>query len=542
MVAPRQVPMEDNYNQGMVETTGQSSSRYGMYILKQGINGVVKKPSWNGTLTVFRPFPCLDYNDPNNKFEPFRTDPGGRNAYGRWIRKYDCAWSVGAGVNKVTMLLSDPSISNAYDPSNTPLGVLYRAVESACKNRHHMTAEWQHLREGGAGRGRPLAAPTHLYLMQGVVMVIDDKPMYGHNKSPIGWAQGKETCVLALSKGLGEALVGQLNQTVDGFQGDPSDFEHRYVNGDPVSVDFGRYMYFFQKGHDPRNKFGSQPQQMQQHWDTQSEGGAVGNVSAGGFQDKGYDLYLDKFLNGMPATLNLPHQVQRVREKWLFWKESLWFPTLQEQAAKLWEVFPKSACVYAWEGFNRSWITEDMWKEYRNTVSASVPGNVPGAADAAVMPGIDDWTFGMQQQQQQAGQPGQVGPMPDPGGQYPWSGQSGQSPFQDVPMEDPALAAAPTQHVASAPTQHAIVQPPATGIDPFAVSVPASAVPVQPQLPLQPLPAQQPQQQSQQPPAPAQQPQPISQASPQGSAAIARLAAARHRGQPQAPQPPTGNP
>lgn len=380
MATTRQKPMPDNYNPAMVEAG--SDGKFGMFILKDGVKGVVKKPSWNGTLTVFRPFPCLSYEDPSNAFEPYRVDPTGRNVFGPWIRRYDCAWSVGVGTNKITFLLGDPATTGpGFDPYNTPLGILYRAVENACKKGHARTAEWQPLREGGAGKGKALVAPTSMYLMQGVILVIDSKPQYGQGKVPIGWAKDGPTCFFAMSKGLGEKLVAELSKKTDGYKGDLSNFEAAYVNGDPVSVNSGRYLFIFQKGHDPRNKFGSQPTEQVQSWAEQSdEVGGAGGKGSGGFEDKGFDLYLDKVCNGMPATLNRPDQIDKIRQKWCFWRESLYFPTFQEQARMLWGVFPKSACVYAWDGHNKDWISPEMWAEFRGAVSLSVPGGVPGDA------------------------------------------------------------------------------------------------------------------------------------------------------------------
>jgi hypothetical protein len=44
------------------------------------------------------------------------------------------------------------------------------------------------------------------------------------------------TVVLELSPGAGRALVEKLNETVQGFQGDPHDFNNSMVAGDPVSL------------------------------------------------------------------------------------------------------------------------------------------------------------------------------------------------------------------------------------------------------------------------------------------------------------------
>lgn len=382
MSTTRQKPLPDNYNNA---DHGQSERlNFGMHILKPGVKGIVKKPSWNGTTTVFRPFPCLSYEEPDTAFEPFRVDPGGRNFFGRWIRRYGCAWSVGAGANKITFIISDPAERAAgFDPYNTPLGVLYRAIEQACKKGHSKTPEWQPLREGGAGKGKPLTPPSEMYLMQGVILVIDSKKQYGGGKVPIGW--GKETCFFCLSKGAGQTFIDKMNEAVPNFHGDPGDFEKRYLNGDVCSPQNGRFLFIYQKGHDPRLKFGSQPTQggEQQSWADSAPTEHVGGESGkGGFEDKGYDMHMEKTLEGMSAKMDKPNQLDMIRQKWCYWKESIYVPTQQEQAQMLWSVFPKSACIYAWEGFNSAWISPEMWKEYKGAVSVAMGGNSPPAASA----------------------------------------------------------------------------------------------------------------------------------------------------------------
>ncbi len=488
MTTTRQSPMPDNYDQAAV---GHGSNRnFGMHILKPGVNGVVKKPSWNGTTTVFRPFPCLSYTPPHTDFEPFRVDPGGQNAFGPWIRKYDCAWNVGVGTGKITFLMSDPaSRGPAYDPFKTPLGVLYSSIEHACKNKHPNTAEWQQLREGGQNRSKDLTPPSELYLCQGVIMVIDSKPQYGQGKIPIGWKGDGPTCFFAMSKGLGEKLVAECNKQVEGYKGDPGDFEARYVNGDVVSPMSGRFIYIFQKGHDPRNKFTSQPTQGSvQSWADVAGGGDAGAVGGGGgggnSELKGFDLYLDKTLAGMSANFSQPHQMDKIRQKWCWWRDSLFFPTLPEQAKMLWDVFPKSACMYAWEKYH-GWIDAEMRSQFANAVTIQTGLQAPIQQH---QPHPDEWpisTF--------APEPAQAFPPAQP------THQPTHQPVHQAPTAPPTFDAfAPdeaggpsgfdevlpaTTNLAAGPAAHGF-QPAAAGPDPFGAA--AAGFDVAPAVPNDP--------------------------------------------------------
>jgi len=350
---------------------------FGNYILKEGVNVTLKKPSWNKTETVFRPYPSLSYEDPT-QFLPYRIDPSGRNVFGHWIRRYDCAWGVGNPGH--TFLLHDPGAGDStYDPWMTPLGILYRAIESACK-KGQGRPEWYPLREGASGRGRALRAPSEVYLMQGILMRHDNNNLYGPGKVPPGWGN-TPPCMLMLSSGIGKELIRQLCLENEDFQGDPADFENRYVNGDPVSPLHGRYMHFFQKGFDPRQRYqanpttrGAAPTSLD---DAMGSMGGLGGRSVEGDQEVGFDMFMSKDLDGMPAFLT-EKGIEIAKSKWQFWEDVLWFPTEIEQAHILFKIFPISACLYAFDGVNQDWIPEDARRRAANAVSVMMPGQLPG--------------------------------------------------------------------------------------------------------------------------------------------------------------------
>lgn len=340
----------------------------------------VKKPSWSGTETVFRPYPSVSYSDPQ-QFEPYRKDPGGRNYFGHWIRRYDCAWGVGTPAT--TFLLNDPSSGDrTYDPWTTPLGVLYRAIENACK-KGQGKPEWYPLREGGAGRGKALRAPAEVYLMQGAILKINSKPCFGSGRVPLGWGPNPPI-ILMLSSGIGKKLVDLLNMENEGYRGDPGDFEAKYVYGDPVAPDLGRFFHFFQKGFDPRSRYAANPSSrgssaFDTNYNTQKAGGKDDDELGG------FDMFIADRLEpeGLSAKFDTPEKTDMIRNKWRFWEDILFFPTPTEQAHILAQIFPASAIIYAFEGVNSDWIPEEIHKKSKNTVSANVGGDVPSSSNSS---------------------------------------------------------------------------------------------------------------------------------------------------------------
>lgn len=377
---PRQRPGYDAERDG---TSRQGS--IGNHILKPGVDAVVKKPSWKGKESVFRPYPCLNYEDPANAFEPFRRDPANKALFGDWIRRYDVAWSVGNPAT--TFLLHDPSQHDPfYDPWTTPLGILYRAIEGACKAGQGR-GEWQILREGATGKGKALAPPKEAYFMQGVLVKYDDKPTFLKGKAPLGWGPNPPV-VFMLSGGAGRKLAGVLGEENEGidYLAPPEDrsaytayFEKRYKHGDPVAVESGRYFHFFEKGHDPRERYLARPTTRADS--PFGTGGFTTGRDQGADDEefRGFDLFITKDGNmNLPATLNEPGQLEILRSKWRWWEDILFFPSYIEQAHLLCDIFPASACIYAFESVDSDWISEKARKKLVQAHSASVPAGVPG--------------------------------------------------------------------------------------------------------------------------------------------------------------------
>jgi hypothetical protein len=360
---PRTTRPNDDYDW---DSDGQiKRGSIGTYILKGDCDAIVKKPSWFRTETVIRPYPAVENPaDPNSGFEPYRfIDSTGRNRFSNWIRRYICAWGVGNPAT--TFLIKRPAGAVVFDPATTPLGVLFRSINNAVK-RGQANPEWPPLVMANSGKSSMLTGPKECYLIQGALFRHDKKDFFGRFGDPLGWGKNPPL-VLMISSGAGADLCERLNEERDGYRGDPNDFEARYVNGDPVGLENGRFIHFFEKGSNPYNRYQSQPQ-----------GNATDDGWSGGggkrTKDIGFDIYFSKEFEGIKASLSKDGE-QMVRQKWRPWDQILYFPTEIEQAHMLFRCFPLSACIYAFEGVNKDWIPEDAYRRFTQAVSVSVPGN-----------------------------------------------------------------------------------------------------------------------------------------------------------------------
>lgn len=470
-MAPPMTPRpRPSYNMG--EHGGSRNGPAGNYLLKPASDAQIKKLSWDGKQTIIRAFPCPSYEDPENAFEPYRMDPGGKNCFSDWIRAYDVAWGVGNP--GITFLLGDPTQGN-FDPWMSPLGVLYRAIEKACKGGQGRP-EWYPLREGRTGQGKALTGPKQVYLIQGAIMMIDDKLTFGQGRAPLGWGPNPPT-VIALSGGIGKRLAEVLSEENEGTQrGDPGDFEARYKHGDPVAPDKGRYLHFFQKGHDPRDRYQAQAQATQgaSPFNQQFAAGGVqgGRAAADDGELRGFDMFVTKDMN-MAMQAVLP--AAQLRDKWRWWDEILYFPTPTEQANMLARCFPLSAIMYAFGQDHPEWISEEArqrWAAGQPTLQSN-PANPPTGP-------MSPWL---------AGQGGAVQNASNPFG-GPVAGQPMQQPFGTP----------------GAPVHGGTVAPPDSPFNNMGPVSDQSVPQIEIPSPTETVPAQQP---VQTPPAQAQAPAPV---------------------------------
>lgn len=390
------------YSQGVDATAADTQSSYRFFLPSAKVHFV--KPVYDKDkkpVTVFRPFPCRSFSDGNNSFEPYRVDPGGRNHFGWWLQRVWVAWNVGKPAT--SFIVHDPAWG-VFDIRLTPLNLLARAIGYAVKKGQgkatewaqmlkrpweptdRMLLEWSGLKDGARGEGAALTNPKELYLMQGIVPMLGGKVTFSRTQTMPGWGKN-DTCVFGLTAGAGKRMLELLSAEKDGFRGHPADFENRYVEGDPVSVEGGRYLYVYPKGGDPR-----QARMQSSPVDMLAQMSAAGRGGKGGAEEKdevGFDCHFEPTFQGNPAALSGKVHREMVRDKWQHWNPVydhtgkvidpgiLWYPTYVEQAQILGRIFPAAALEYAFYGEHNDWLTPEIRAAAVQARSASVPAAPP---------------------------------------------------------------------------------------------------------------------------------------------------------------------
>ena len=342
--------------------------------------------------TVFRPFPCRSFSDPYNSFEPYRKDPGGRNYFGFWRVRIPTAWKIGNP--STSFFMHNPFGGSVYDPRLTPLSILCRAIMYAVKKGQgkakewaSMTVrrpfnpdpqtllEWDGMMDGEAATRALLSHGTDICLMQGAILLHGGEPT-PPGQPPIGWGKDNKTCVFGITSGCDALMLDQLNAEVPNYRGDPANFEARYVDGDPVALESGRYLYVYPKTGDPRKaQYQSQPTQ-DAFANTQGATTTQRSRGAKKRDDIGYGCHFEKSFQGRTASLAGAREM--VRDKWIHWQELLWFPTQVEQAHMLGNILPAAALVYAFAGEHDEWLSPEVRSKAVARVSAQVPAAPPG--------------------------------------------------------------------------------------------------------------------------------------------------------------------
>ncbi len=354
-----------------------------------------KKP-----LTVFRPFPCRSFRNPKG-FEPYRKDPGGKNFLGYWLKRLQVVMNV--GTPGISYICHNPK-DGMFDDRLHPYGVLQRAVRYAVKKGQGKAdnwnafirpeevepdakscLKWTGMLAGSQGKGAVLPNAGELFLMQGMLLVDNSQKTYdSQGKAPIGWGDNP-TCVFGLTKGVGNKLMSLLNEEKENFRGSLDDFENRYVNGDPVSPETGRFLYVYPKGGDPRQaQYQSKPVDV----DPFSQTGG-GHRSGGGGEKKkddvGFDCHLATNFEKLGAAMKQEQQKAMLLQKWIHWDDAkdqsgrtipglLWYPSYQEQAQMLARVLPADMLLYAFYGEHNEWLTEDIRRKAVAARSVPVQG------------------------------------------------------------------------------------------------------------------------------------------------------------------------
>lgn len=416
----------------------RDTNNLGNFILKPG-TADLWSPSFNGGATTIRLFPQKSPENPQ-VWDPYRWSAD-RSDFGDWIRCYPAIRNF--GTPGVTMLIHDQAEGTA-DVQMSPAWVLRRAIEQAVKNKQDQPG-WAATLQGSTGKGAELPKPSSIYLVQCAIMAYKNKL----NTPPRGAAPDDNLVVFALSPSAGDAMIDMFNEIRPDYAGPDNDYENMFVHGDPVSLDFGRYITFYKLGEDPRQQtqqaaYGQQPNRnIADAFAGQTRGQQRFGRGGGDRDPIGYGCYIEPVFNGYTANWRglEPLIGSRVRP----WDEILHFPTYAEQAALIADKFPPQMITYAWREFPE-WI----------------PPHVQAAAVARTQIPVHGFAGGYPDQQQQGygqpaagyGQPAQGYGQPAVGYGQPAQGYAQPAIGQQPPVQGYGQPAQPEQ-----PQQPAYGQP-----------------------------------------------------------------------------------
>ena len=349
---------------------GDNDSSAGNYCYKSGMVSSWSPPYENGVLT-FRIFPGLSAED-RNKFDPYRwpsddqQDPLG---FGDWIRGYPAV--RGAGAQPTTFFYNDPANPIVEDIRMTPAWVLRNAVETAIRQKVDRPG-WAAL---VTGRRPTLPKPSTLYVLQGCVVVWRNKVF----SPPRGLSPRDKTVIIQLSPSAFSAFMQQCNLENPNYTGALDDWESRYTNGDPISLETGRFVtiYTLSDG-DPRLARAQQASRWQSQMHTQAQ-------TFGAAQEQkpiGYGCYMEPSFGSIPARFS--DYESYVRAKVQPWNDIIHVPTLEQQAHLLADKFPPDVICYAWLDSHPEWVPEDIRRKAVGARQVAVGGFIPAGPSSDV--------------------------------------------------------------------------------------------------------------------------------------------------------------
>lgn len=446
----------------------------GDHIIKNGSGVEIWKPSWKQTTTTIRIFPALAPENPT-VFDPWRFSPEDDD-WGDWVRTYPTARNFGNP--GVTFILNDPA-DNSYDTLTNPAWILYNAISRAVRAGQG-AGHWAPLLMGGMGRGAQLHQPDSITLIQCCIWQTRGRQY----DPPRGGEREGLPVVMELSPSAAKVMMQLMNERVQEFRGDPDDFQSQFVYGDPVSLEHGKFVHFYQLGHDPREQ---QTQRSRQNSFGQSRPGQGGSGGGDDREPIGYGCFMTPDYEGIPACL-AGHE-ELVKRKWRAWDDIIYLPSHEEQVKWLCSAFPADVVVFALREMYGEMIPEAVMQagmgELRkrgydggqdslggvNQAQAQPPAQAPAQRRGFGGDAAPTQTQGAPPAQQ-AGQPAQAPPattQPPTGAQTQPAPATRRGFGADAPSSSPTTAVAaettPTQGLASAPASVPVGAGAAAGFD-----------------------------------------------------------------------------
>ena len=194
------------------------------YTINEKIGRVqVIRPRGKEGILVFRPWPSLDYERPNENLDPGRKGTEDREQ-GYWIRRMPVAAYIGMpDCEKATFILYRPG--DKAGRANSPYWKLYRTATAAhdageFANGKAWNSKWNKLLKGKKGHGPALSKPTARWYVQGEVFRNGERDYLEDRELPLGADPDDDLVIVEMGDSAGEALMSLLAVRKDSFEGD----------------------------------------------------------------------------------------------------------------------------------------------------------------------------------------------------------------------------------------------------------------------------------------------------------------------------------
>jgi hypothetical protein len=427
-------------------------------------------------LNVYRFFAARSITDPQNSFLPFYCATARGNPLRYWRKRLYACLRIGAHSTSWIASPVDVPSANKWAIPTSRLCYSLQAMERSITRKPQKKPDhayltqrpyqvpdtefwaWNLFQHNDGGKQAILTFPEVLYFYQGMVLMRKNEMTFQPGTADIpGWAADKPSCVLLFSSGLGRTIDGLLTQEKPNYAGDPDDYENRFVCGDVVSPDHGSFCWVRAKGQD-----------------------------LSGQEQIGFEARFEKMFNNMPARLARPEARERMRDKWKHWDPIknahggvidpgiLYYPTMEEQIAKLCECFPKRFLVWSLTGDFDQFITTAM----RNAVVSEAAIHLGNQPVQQVQQGGWSAPSGSSNVNPSNWNPGQVPVSP--------VGQWSSAPAPNAPAPSPALPAPPPHWGASTAFEPAPAVPAAQAAAPPMSEISTASPSGQPAVPSNP--------------------------------------------------------
>lgn len=348
-----------------------NTSKSDNYVVSRSAQVDVVFPTWQNTLTTFRPCPI---KQADGSVTPYRTSSE-NSRFGDWLRSYLCFRGGAQGF--VSFLCHDPSTGEEFDPHDSPPFVLYYAIKSAFDaGQAHPT--WGPWLNGRNGKAAALSRPGMTLYQQGYLVEHKNKILRLPN--PKGLNPPDRIQMLALSynrTAVGDKYINALNQLKPNSNAPEGDWENLMEHGDPIAFESGRFLRLCEANGQLRQFMSAE-------------------ASRNDDSDKGYDFVITREACVLNASLP-PELAHAILGKTVPWESVFYFPTAEEQALYLARVFSGDAIEYAFAQ-KPEWLTSDVLNITRSRTSM---GGGNGAAYN--MPQQSNQQGGYQQGYQQQG-------------------------------------------------------------------------------------------------------------------------------------------